>query len=290
MTQKVILNISQRLKSEIDFDIIKFPDGQQSIKLDIRQNDSDVEIDLCSRFNSFLDLELIILANQTLREHGYTKINLIVPYFLGSRSDRKFEHGTVNYLKTVVCPIINSQEFSSVSVFDAHSDVLEACLNGYKSNDNKSLVSYAIDNIKCNHEDLVLVSPDAGALKKIYNVANMTAIENIVIANKHRDIFTGKILSTEVPIPNNYENKKFVIVDDICDGGRTFVEIAKCIQQRYPYAEIYLVITHGIFSAGMQELNRYFKKIFTTNSIRDYTEGSFISTNDTSKLFIKNVI
>jgi ribose-phosphate pyrophosphokinase len=50
-----------------------------------------------------------------------------------------------------------------------------------------------------------------------------------------------------------------VIVDDICDGGRTFLEIAKTIRSKKRNIsifgdKIYLVVTHGIFSAGFDEL------------------------------------
>jgi phosphoribosylpyrophosphate synthetase len=55
-----------------------------------------------------------------LRNLGVRKINLYVPYFLGARSDRKFTEGGINYLKDVICPIINSQKFKSVTILDAH--------------------------------------------------------------------------------------------------------------------------------------------------------------------------
>jgi ribose-phosphate pyrophosphokinase len=63
-----------------------------------------------------------------------------------------------------------------------------------------------------------------------------------------------------------------VIVDDICDGGRTFTEIAKAIRTQVPNARIYLVVTHGIFSAGFEELEKYFERIYTTNSYKDTIE------------------
>jgi ribose-phosphate pyrophosphokinase len=62
---------------------------------------------------------------------------------------------------------------------------------------------------------------------------------------------------------------KYVIVDDICDGGRTFIELAKVIIAQNQEAKIYLVVTHGIFSAGFSELTNYFDGIYTTNSCQD---------------------
>ena len=65
----------------------------------------------------------------------------------------------------------------------------------------------------------------------------------------------------------------YVIIDDICDGGRTFVELAKVIKENQSDAKIYLIVTHGIFSAGFNDLNKFFEKIFTTNSISDRFEN-----------------
>jgi len=281
-----ILSLSNPEKSDIKFKISKFPDGQQSVCIEDNLTIDHIIIE--SRFNSFRDLELIISANQALKEMGISTVDLMVPYFLGARSDRKFVEGTSNYLKTVVCPIINSQNFNKVCVFDPHSDVLEACLNNFTKIDNIELVKFTLDKIV--KEGAVLVSPDAGALKKVYHVAEELGISDIIIASKHRDVKTGKITHTEVPGVEKYnENNKFVIVDDICDGGRTFTELAKTIRQHNSLSKIYLIVSHGIFSAGMTPLNDSFDGIFTTNSIRP-EEDIFNSSNDISKLSIYKIL
>jgi ribose-phosphate pyrophosphokinase len=272
MIQK--LNLVDLENSDIKYKISKFPDGQQSIKLDMVDADlpNKITVSITSRFNSFLDLELIIAANQALREFSYVEnVKLNVPYFLGARSDRKFEVGTSNYLKTVICPIINAQKFSRVTVLDPHSDVLEACLDNYHKHNNHRLVKdalTAIDNKNDAQERICLVSPDAGAYKKIFDVAKEFGINRIITANKVRDIKTGNIIRTEVPTLDQHADLKYVIIDDICDGGRTFVELAKAMKESRPTAKIYLIVTHGIFSAGFDTLNQYFEGIYTTNSVK----------------------
>jgi ribose-phosphate pyrophosphokinase len=278
-----VLNLAYPEKSDIKFKISKFPDGQQSITLDMIEADlpNKITVSIASRFNSFLDLELIIAANQALREFSYVEnVKLNIPYFLGARSDRKFGDGTSNYLKTVICPIINAQKFSRVTVLDPHSDVLEACLDNYHKHSNHRLVKNAltaIDNKNDAQERIFLVSPDAGAYKKIFDVAKEFGINNIITANKVRDIKTGQIIRTEVPnLPINInEELKYVIIDDICDGGRTFIELAKAIKEQRPDAKIYLVVTHGIFSSGYAQLGEYFEQIYCTNSIKDIGETEY---------------
>jgi len=41
------------------------------------------------------------------------------------------------------------------------------------------------------------------------------------------------------------------------------------MKQSRPTAKLYLIVTHGIFSAGFDELGKYFEQIYTTNSYKD---------------------
>ena len=261
-------------KSDIKYKISQFPDGQQTIDLQddwssIREYTDPVMIK--SRLNSFRDLELIICATQAIRNVTNKEIQLYVPYFLGARSDRKFVEGGVNYLKQVICPIINRQNYSKVITVDSHSDVLEACLNNYEKISNAQLAKWAlsdIDNKDGAQDRTMIVSPDAGALKKIYDIAKTFGIKNVVTAGKIRDIVTGNIVKTELPQMNLDGIEQIVIFDDICDGGRTFIELAKVIKEQTD-KPIYLVVTHGIFSAGLLELSKHFNGVYSTNSVKD---------------------
>ena len=278
-----VLDLTNEERSDIKYKVSKFPDGQQSITLDLDNTNFEPgsqSVTIKSRLNSFLDLELIICANQALIELGIKKsefrlkeINLYAPYFLGARSDRKFLNGQSNYLKTVICPIINSQNFNRVTILDPHSDVLEACLNNF---DKVSNVDFASTAIKYYVEgDLTLISPDAGALKKIYDVSKAIGCKNVIVANKLRDMETSKIIRTEVPgLDDAPGSKNFVICDDIGDGFGTFIQIAKSIRNIRPKEifndRIYLVVTHSIQEIGLKNALEYIDLILTTNSVNDY--------------------
>lgn len=274
-----ILNLTNEDATEVRYKPSNFPDGQQNIKIVSLPNTDNVLIK--ARLNNFLDLELILCAVKSLRQiNPSIIINLYTPYFLGSRSDRSFQTGENNYLKDVICPIINSLKLNSVTVLNPHSDVLEACLNNFIKDEGNDFNKYALEQInnKSDAQDkIIFMSPDAGALKKIYKTAEHVYFKGeIICCNKSRDL-DGKITKTEVP---HFDiTKDVVIFDDICDGGRTFIEIAKIIKQRQetymlnsdpaPHGKIYLVVTHGIFSKGLKEVTGYFDKIYTTNSYQD---------------------
>lgn len=306
---KTINNMAETLnlvnpndKLSFKYEISKFPDGQQSLRLieeryntfnSLKKNPHGIIIK--SRLNTFKDLEIIICATQALKEVGVSKIKLYIPYCIGGRSDRKFAEGGFNYIKNVIAPIINSQGYEKVIIMDPHSDVLEACINNIEKVDNVKLVHFALTDYfikkgfevwdKMNFEKLRLISPDAGALKKVFYVAERIGYKNeVIIASKHRNLETGKIDYTNVPMSVNEADKDIFIIDDICDGGRTFIEIAKAVNdvrnlsssvQPQHYGKNYLIITHGIFSAGYANLGEYFDCIYTTNSVKDIGETEY---------------
>ena len=246
-------------------------------------------VQIKSRLNNFRDLELIVCATAALRNTGIKNIQLYTPYFMGARSDRRFTEGDANYLKQVICPIINSQKFESVTILDPHSDVLEACLDNFVKISNHDIVKQAltaIDNKNDAQDRIVLVSPDAGAYKKIFDVAQKFGINKIITATKVRDVRTGKILHTEIPTLDQHEDLQYVIIDDICDGGRTFLELAKAIHDSRPTAKVYLVVTHGIFSNGFLELSKEIEKIYCSNSYSDRNDIEHDSQYTVGKEFL----
>ena len=287
-----ILNLVYPEKSDIKYNKIQFPDGQQQVIIGTGGKvtyTSSIPIQIKSRLNNFEDLELIICSTKSLRNLGVKEIHLYVPYFLGSRSDRQFEQGSNNYLKDVICPIINSLNFESITVLDPHSDVLEACIKGFRKESNLRLVEFSLSHLKYIPDELeewqkisdmyskngyILVSPDAGASKKIYKIAEQIGYKgDIITCSKDRDV-DGKLTKTIVPIEHKHLRKDYIIIDDICDGGRTFINIAKELKtymQNDPHAgKIYLIVTHSIFSKGTNELLQYFDSIYTTNSYKEH--------------------
>ena len=286
------LNLVNPEKSSILYKINNFSDSQQNIILEYDKWAylDDVSVRIISRM-SWNDLQTIICVVHALRNSGIKTIELYVPYFLGARSDRQFETGSTHYLKQIICPIINSLKLNSVTVMDPHSDVLEACLDNFYKENNFDLVKFAltdIDNRNDARERITIVSPDAGAFKKIFDVAKMFNISNIVTATKVRDLTTGKIKHTDIELKDSNPVMKYVIIDDICDGGRTFIELAKAIKIVKPSAKIYLVVTHGIFSAGLLDLSKWCENVYCTNSVKDI-QADVYSDHTVDQNFLKQL-
>lgn len=260
-----ILNLSNKKESDISFEITNFPDGQRDLFIDETHVEEADDIEIVSRFNSFSDLELISCAANALRNKCVTSISLCIPYLLGARSDRKFASGGVSYLVQVIAPVLNSFGFKRISCMDVHSNVAAACIRNLV---NISSLKFITDILK-DKKNYVLVCPDAGAHERVYNAAKaLHYSKDVVICSKKRDASTGRIISTDIGGLVDIQREDVYIVDDICDGGNTFIQISKKMILLNP-GKINLIVTHGIFSAGVQELSKYFNKIYCTNSVSD---------------------
>jgi ribose-phosphate pyrophosphokinase len=283
------LNLTDIDKSDVKYQIQEFPDGQNNIVIKPSKCVTKTEtfwatpVQIKSRLNNWLDLELIVCAIKSLRNLGVKTIHLYTPYFMGARSDRQFEHGGNRYIKDVIAPVINSLNFESVTCIDPHSYVLENCVNNFKSITNVELVKNSLRLIagdwkeRTNNEGFVLVSPDAGASHKIFKLAEQIGYKgDIITCSKERDK-DGKIIGTNVPLnAGEHLDKDFIIIDDICDGGATFINIAKELNEirtKYSNQKIYLIVTHGIFSKGFRELSEHFENIYCTNSYSNVSVG-----------------
>lgn len=272
----MIFNLTSVEKSDIKFKVSKYPDGQQNVVITGSRFpiNEDTSVEIRSHFSNFKDLELINCAVACLKELGVSSYSLYTPYFLGARSDEMFEDGGNYYLEDVICPLIKSLGFSSVTVMDPHSNVLRAALRPLRfvHLDTLPLVTYALENLYGSLQSSVgkykFVSPDGGSLKKVYKIEKALGYtDETVIGSKSRDA-NGQL--TKINLSENYVGDKDLIwLDDICDGGRTFNEQAAIVKSNPDFkGKCILVVTHGIFSAGFDVLSQHFEKIYTTNSYK----------------------
>lgn len=103
--------------------------------------------------------------------------------------------------------------------------------------------------------DLLLL-PDKGAAARY----SQLSAKEFIVAEKIRDEATGRILETIVP--NIPFGKNILVCDDLCDGGRTFIEVAKAVAHCGPNKMI-LYVSHGIFSQGLGALLGRYQQIYT---------------------------
>jgi ribose-phosphate pyrophosphokinase len=208
------------------------------------------------------DIMDMMMAVNALREHAKNGpvIHLIIPYLPYARQDRVCNRGEALGVR-VMCDMINSLNVQSVAIVDPHSDVAPALINNCTTIGLNQLLypmmrGYAFSEVH-------LVAPDAGAVKKVSQLAKDVSAAGLITASKVRDIKTGQILETRVD--DNVEGLDLLVVDDIFDGGRTFIELGKVLKAKGA-ANIDLWVTHGLFTKGYDAVKEHFRHVYTTDS------------------------
>lgn len=208
-------------------------------------------------YNAHDIMRLIMCINAVRQKNAHTKIHLTSPYFPYARQDRVCNEGEA-FAVNVMADLINAQNCDSVTIYDPHSQVTVDAINNCATVTQAAIIKDSIIADDIRAKNLKLVSPDAGAENKTRAIADALNIDAIY-CTKTRNVKTGQITGTQIPA--NVENKDFIIVDDICDGGRTFIELAKSLKQAGAKG-LYLYVTHGIFSKGLEVLKEHFEHVY----------------------------
>lgn len=228
-------------------------------------------IDLVAKVQSSDQLMAMFLATDALRRvYPLAQIDLLIPYFPYARQDRVCNAGEALSVK-VIATLINAQNYATVTVLDPHSAVLVAALDRCYVVEQ----SEAFQGIKQDWHNWTIVAPDMGASKKVEEFAKLVGAKGVIYCNKRRNLADGKILGMDILNPEDlYVGCKLLVLDDICDGGRTFTEVFDLIERNSPgYHQgkldytIELAVTHGIFSKGVEVLTKVFDHVYTTDSL-----------------------
>lgn len=260
---KIICHYSRIGFLIVEPEVFVFPGGEVQVCTDRVETEHLIRIDLFVHLTSAeAIMELLMVTDALRRRIGSTPIHLMMPYVPYARQDRVCNHGEALAIK-VFCNLINAQGFASVTISDPHSDVTAALLDRVIVIDASAKVDHVLRN-KEFASGVTLVSPDAGAVKKTLNLAKRFQIKNVVFADKVRDTLTGNIEHIDVR-GKIWGHLPLLVVDDICDGGRTFIELAKELKRvSAPNQQLYLYVTHGIFSKGVEVLFPMYTKVFTS--------------------------
>lgn len=247
--------------------LLKFSAGESHVQIDdIRKlfqdvNSSGKNFVIKCEFTSDSDLFLIAFLADAIRNvHKNAKIALDIPYFPYARQDRYTAPGSSFTLKFVT-EFINNLNFVYVSVKDPHSVVLPTLLNNCSVvPNNYTALKKTVEKLRNEGkgDNLVVISPDIGAIKRSKNIAELLGCR-FAIMDKTRDPSTGKITKTEI-YGKLEDGDQVIVVDDICDGGRTFIELAKTIRDK-TNATFHLFVTFGIFSKGKDVLFEQFETV-----------------------------
>jgi len=260
------------IESNEQVELKKFAGGECHVKF-LTQFSEEDKVRIHTRLNTSDDVMTLCLAVDALRNMQVSYIELFIPYMPYARQDRVMVPGEPLSVK-VMANIINGLSLNKVFVFDAHSDVSVALLNNCHNISNEDMVKFFLRELSL--DDYALVSPDLGAYKKVDKLAQKLGYKGqIATGIKVRDLGTGKIIKSEVNT-ENLEGKACLVIDDICDGGRTFIELAGALKEKNA-GDLYLIVSHGIFSHNAIDRLKEagYKQVCSSDSIRNKPSDEF---------------
>lgn len=237
--------------------VITFPDGEKHLKLE--HIDRKEPVVITCRITSSDDLFILMQLSDILNRQEVHVQTLNINYLMSMRCDRLFSLDESFTLK-IVANVINSFNAEEVHIVEPHSSCTGRLINEcYEYYPMYNMVDQML-------EDYVICYPDKGAQQRYnYNCSRHICCE------KQRDVETGKLLKFSIseskvgPYPD-----KIVVVDDLCDGGGTFLGIAELLKNSFNPESLVLVITHAVQLEGLKRVAEVYDQVYVTNSYCDW--------------------
>lgn len=235
-------------------EVITYPDRQHNVKVDLEYFDVKHPVEINCSIKKFSEFEVLLAIIGALRKNDRIILNITFNYLFGLRSDRAFEEGQPNYCDSVIYPLLcNLHLGKSIRIISPHNIAWCARINVDYSYPFYSLFLSEIPKG-------IMIGGDQ-SVECTYKNFHKTRKENGEIVCELSKYSLNKI----------HENKdnNIIIVDDLCDGGATFIAESKYLKDRFPNRKIYLAITHALFSKGVDHVANHFDHIYCTNSYQD---------------------
>lgn len=263
------------------YETIQYPGGERQVRLLsgtadalVRLAEERCEVDLVARIYNSQDIIDLCLLNDAIRGVDYRlRVHCWLPYLPYARADRQFTRGDCFGLQGFAT-LLNAMGFESVLTWDAHSAEAAKRINRLINQDAEPFIELAIKDFWENsgRTQICILFPDTGALSRYkmrdYYGCNTALIKPLYkAADKVREPSTGKFLSFDVPILEH----PTLIVDDICDGGGTFIGINEAVRraQGHGIPPMGLYTTHGIYSKGFEDLFSRFDHLYCAGTFRE---------------------
>jgi len=244
---KLAQKISKRLKIPLTpITIKKFANGEIYVRLGKKVRGDDIFIiqTMTTPVNDCL-MELLILVD-ALKRSSARRINLICPQMCYSRQDRRTQSHEPITAK-LVANLITKAGVDRLVTVDLHADQIQ----GFYDIPVDHLVGYPLIAkylVKQKYKDMVIVSPDMGAVKRVNKMADLLNAPIAVIdkiRRKHNECEVAHVVG-------DVAGKTAILLDDIVDTGGSICAAADVIK-KYGAKEVIVCATHALLSGNALE-------------------------------------
>ena len=246
-----------------EMDILKFKNDNTfvQIKETVREQDIYIVQTTTPPVNERI-MELLI-AIDAFKRASAKNINVVLPYYMYSRSDKK-DQPRIPVTAKLLQQLLEAAGATRVISCDLHNPAIQAYfnINCDRLSAQNILQKYFKEK---NLKDMVIVATDAGSSKKAYKYSEYFGCP-IALIDKRREGNDDRAIATTVI--GDVENKEAIIFDDEVDTAGSLIETAK-ILEKFHAKEIYAGCTHGVLSAdAVQRIEASpIKELVITNTI-----------------------
>lgn len=205
----------------------------------------------------------LLIAIDAFKRASARRINVILPYYIYSRSDKK-DQPRIPVTAKLMAQLIEAAGATRVITCDLHNPAIQAYFN--INCDRISAQNLLQNYFKEKHfENMVIVATDAGSSKKAYKYSEYFKCP-IALIDKRRNGNDDKAVATHVI--GEVAGKEAIIFDDEVDTAGSLIETARILEENYA-KEIYAGCTHAVLSANASERIKQspIKELVVTNTI-----------------------
>lgn len=205
----------------------------------------------------------LLIAIDAFKRASARRINVILPYYIYSRSDKK-DQPRIPVTAKLMAQLIEAAGATRVITCDLHNPAIQAYFN--INCDRISAQNLLQNYFKEKHfENMVIVATDAGSSKKAYKYSEYFKCP-IALIDKRRNGNDDKAVATHVI--GEVAGKEAIIFDDEVDTAGSLIEKARILEENHA-KEIYAGCTHAVLSANASERIKQspIKELVVTNTI-----------------------
>lgn len=211
----------------------------------------------------------LLLVTDALNRSG-VQLDAVIPWLAYSPQDKVFRPGEPLSSKIVI-DIINTLPFTSLTVFDIHSEkVLEDC-----TIPTENIVPYelfAAELLPMLDDSYVCVALDKGGEARSKRFADTLGIP-LVSLQKSRDKNTGVV--TYAASKEDLRGKKTISLDDYTGSGGTLIKSAKLLKELGATHTTYC-LTHVFDNGALERIDGTdVDRIITTNASIDPANADY---------------
>ena len=246
-----------------EMDILKFKNDNTFVQIKETVREQDVYIVQMTTPPVNERVMELLIAIDAFKRASAKNINVVLPYYIYSRSDKK-DQPRIPVTAKLMQQLLEAAGATRVITCDLHNPAIQAYfnINCDRLSAQNILQKYFKEK---DLKDMVIVATDAGSSKKAYKYSEYFGCP-IALIDKRRAGNDDRAIATTVI--GDVENKEAIIFDDEVDTAGSLIETAK-ILERFHAKEIYAGCTHGVLSAdAVQRIEASpIKELVITNTI-----------------------